>query len=289
MTVDAVRTSPTVSFEPLTSSIGAAVQGIDPREVEGATATEIRTALADHGVLVFRAPDMTLEEQIAFASQFGSPVGHPVREHLLGTGEPVALVENHPDKPAQDDQHFHTDYSFHTHIPQLAVLRPEVLPSRGGDTIWSTTIGACRLLSERYRAFLDGLVATHDAGEGFWFEVDRTLGSDKTAELRRAFPAQQHPVVGRHPVNGESVLFVNPGYTTTIPDLSAAESRATLAMLFEILNDPSLHYRHRWRDGDLVMWDELTTVHRAPSDFGDEHRRLTRVAVGHTAPDALAA
>lgn len=276
-------------IEPLTSTIGAAVVGLDPRDVDAATAPSLRSALAEHGVLVLRAPGMTVDEQLAFGTCFGPTVGHPVREHLLGGDEPIALVENHGEKPSQDDQHFHTDYSFHTHVPQLAILRPEILPSRGGDTIWASTTGAFRLLSEPYRSFLDGLTALHDAGERFWFEVDRTLGTDKTAELRRAFPAREHPVLGRHPISGAPVLFVNPGYTTAIRGLSAVESRTTLAALFEILNDPSLHYRHRWRDGDVVMWDEIATVHRAPSDFFPEHRRLTRVTVGHTAPMARAA
>lgn len=275
--------APELDIELLTGAIGGAVRGLDPRDVDTASVPAIRAALAEHGVLVFRAPGMSLEEQIAFASRFGPPVGHPVREHL-GGGEPVAVVENHGEKPSQDDQDFHTDYSFHTHVPELAVLRPEVLPSRGGDTIWSSTTAAFRLLSDRYRDFLAGLGGIHDAGERFWFEVDRTLGTDRTAELRRAFPPQEHPVIGRHPLSGVPLLFVNPGYTTAIAGLSAVESRSTLAGLFDVLNDPSLHYRHRWRVGDVVMWDELATVHRGTADFFPEHRRLTRVTVGHTAP-----
>jgi taurine dioxygenase len=280
----------TLDLEPLTSSIGAAVHGLDPRAVDATTAPLVRTALAEHGVLVFRAPGMTVDEQVEFASRFGAPIGHPVRAHLGGEAEdPVALVENHGEKPSQDDQHFHTDYSFHTHVPELAILRPEILPSRGGDTIWSSASAAFRLLSDRFVEFLRGLAGVHDAGARFWFEVDRTLGSEAAAELRKAFPPQEHPIVGRHPLTGTPLLFVNPGYTVGVTELNATEGRATLGALFDIVNDSSLHFRHRWHADDVVMWDELTTVHRAPSDFFPEHRRLTRVAVGRTAPEPLAA
>lgn len=291
MTTDELE--PTVAtaldLEPLTSSIGAAVHGLDPRDVDAGRVQALRVALAEYGVLVFRAPGMSVDEQVEFASRFGSPVGHPVSERLRGEADdPVAVVENHGEKPSQDDQHFHTDYSFHTHVPELAVLRPEVLPSRGGDTIWSSATGAFRLLSDRYVGFLRGLSGIHDAGERFWFEVDRTLGTDAAAALRREFPPREHPVVGRHPLTGSPVLFVNPGYTVGITGLSPTESRTTLAALFDVLNDSSLHFRHRWRGDDVVMWDELTTVHRGSSDFFPQHRRLTRVAVGRTAPEPLA-
>ena len=274
-----------LDLEPLTSSIGARVHAGDPRDLDDRRVSLVRAALAEHGVLVFRAPGMSKDEQVEFASRFGAPVGHPVREQLGGpTEDPVAVVENHGEKPSQDDQHFHTDYSFHTHVPELAVLRPEVLPSRGGDTIWASTTAAFRLLSDRYVDFLRGLSGVHDAGERFWFEVDRTLGTEAAASLRREFPPQEHPVVGRHPVTGSPLLFVNPGYTIGLTGLSPTESRSTLAALFDVVNDSSLHFRHRWQLGDLVMWDELTTVHRAPSDFSPDHRRLTRVTVGRTAP-----
>ena len=275
------------SIEPLTSTIGARVTGIDPREVDDAIASSLRQELGSHGVLVFEAPGMTAAEQCEFAESFGPPMGHPVKEFLLGRADdPVAVVENHGEKPSQDDQDFHTDYSFNPEIPDLAILRPEILPMKGGDTIWSSTTAAYRLLSETYREILSGLNAVHDAGPRFWFEIDRMLGSEQAAKAREAFPAVVHPMITAHPVSGEPLLFVNPGYTVAIEGLTSMESRSMLTMLFELLNDSSLHYRHRWQSDDLVMWDEHATVHRGPSDFHPEHRRLTRVTSNRRAPKA---
>jgi taurine dioxygenase len=93
-----------------------------------------------------------------------------------------------------------------------------------------------------------------------------------------------HPVVGAHPITGEPLLFVNEGYTTRIVELSPRESRKILELLFDHLNDPAFHYRHKWRRGDVVFWDEHATVHMGPHDFYPAHRRLTRVTAGRSAP-----
>jgi taurine dioxygenase len=196
----------------------------------------------------------------------------------------VSAVENDAVKLPQNDQHFHVDYSFHTHVPAIAVLRPEVIPPRGGDTIWSNAAAAFAGLSPTVQAFVRGLEALHDAGEQFWFEMDRTLGAEATTKLRRAFPGMAHPVVAEHPVSGAPLLFVNPGYTRSIVGVYERESRAILDLLFAQLQDPAFHYRHHWQPGDLVMWDELTTNHMGPNDFAPAHRKLTRVTAGQVAP-----
>jgi taurine dioxygenase len=277
-----------LTVEPLTSSTGGRVIDLDPREVGEAAAHAIRDALSSFGVLVFRADGMTVEEQISFTEQFGPVHGHPVAEFLTGApAEPVSVVENRDDKPSQDDQNFHTDYSFNRAIPDVAVLRAEVLPSRGGDTIWSNAQAAYEGLSDPVKEFIAGLDGVHDAGDRFWFELERTLGPDAAANARRAFPDVTHPIVTAHPVSGRPVLFVNPGYTTHVAGLKPRESRALLNLLFEQLNDPAFHYRHRWQPGDIVMWDEHATLHMGPCDFYPEHRRLTRVTAGSSEPVAM--
>jgi taurine dioxygenase len=275
----------TLALEPLTSCIGARVSGLDLTRLGDDECRQIRAALSDHGVLVFPGQAMSPEQQCAFAARFGRSHGHPVREFLTGNeDDPLALVENHADKPPQDDQNFHTDYSFNTVIPDLAILRAEIIPSRGGDTIWSSTVAAYDGLSATVKAMLDGLIALHEPSERFWFEYERVLGGDSVARARKAFPGAEHPVVECHPFTGRPLLFVNRGYTTRILGVTPRESRALLELLFEQLNDPAFHYRHKWRPGDVVMWDEHGTVHMGPHDFYPEHRRLTRATAGHRAP-----
>lgn len=276
----------TVTAIPLTSSIGALVEGVQLGSVDAAGAEAIRRALHEHGVLVFPCQQLEREQHVAFARLLGDVRGHPVPEFLFGRADPVAVVENDGDKLPQDDQNFHVDYSFAREIPDLAVLHAEVLPPTGGDTMWSSAGAAYDALSPRMRGFLDGLTARHDAGERFWFEMRRTLGPEPADRAREHFQGNSHPVICVHPVTGRRLLFVNPGYTVAINELSTRESEGMLQLLFNHVKSPEFHFRHRWRDSDVVIWDEHLTAHMGPFDFAPHHRRLARVTAGSTAPVA---
>jgi taurine dioxygenase len=276
----------TLDVRPLTSSIGAAIDGVQLASLDDDGARAIRAALGEHGVLVFPGQDLTREQQVEATARFGRVHGHPVPEFLFGAADPVAVVENDADKLPQEDQQFHVDYSFSTHIPDLAVLHAEVLPPNGGDTMWANAGAAYDALSSRMQALLEGLTARHDAGDRFWWEMRRTLGEEPSERAREHFQGNSHPVVCSHPVTGRKLLFVNPGYTVAINELTHHESAGVLRLLFEHLNNPAFHYRHRWSESDVVMWDEHLTAHMGPFDFAPHHRRLARVTAGSTAPVA---
>jgi taurine dioxygenase len=270
----------------LTSSIGAVVDDVQLARIADADARAIRAALAEHGVLVFPNQALDREQQVEATARFGAVHGHPVPEFLFGAADPVAVVENDADKLPQEDQQFHVDYSFSTEIPDLAVLHAEVIPPNGGDTMWSNAGAAYDALSPRMQEFLHGLTARHDAGDRFWWEMRRTLGEESSERAREHFQGNSHPVVCAHPVTGRKVLFVNPGYTVAVNELTASESAGLLRILFDHLNNPAFHYRHRWSDSDVVVWDEHLTAHMGPFDFAPHHRRLARVTAGSTAPVA---
>jgi taurine dioxygenase len=276
----------TLTPRPLTSSIGAVVDGVQLATIGDSEARELRVALSEHGVRVFPRQELTREQQVEATARFGAVHGHPVPEFLFGAADPVAVVENDGDKLPQEDQQFHFDYSFSTEIPDIAVIHAEVLPPNGGDTMWSNAGAAYDALSLRMRSLLDGLTARHDAGDKFWWEMRRTLGEESSERAREHFQGNSHPIVCAHPVSGRKVLFVNPGYTVAVNELTAHESTGLLRILFEHLNNPAFHYRHRWSDGDIVMWDEHLTAHMGPFDFAPHHRRLARVTAGSTAPVA---
>ena len=200
--------------------------------------------------------------------------------------DPVAVVENDGDKLPQEDQQFHVDYSFSTEIPDLAVLHAEVLPPNGGDTMWANAGAAYDALSPRMQEFLDGLTARHDAGDKFWWEMRRTLGEEPSERAREHFQGNSHPVVCAHPVTGRKLLFVNPGYTVAINELSRSESTGVLRILFDHLNNPAFHYRHRW--SDVRRRDLGRAPHRAHGSvrLRAAPPRLVRVTAGSTAPVA---
>ena len=280
-------TATTLSIRPLTSSVGAAVDGVQLRDADDTQAAAIKAALHHHGVLVFPEQDVTREQQVEFTARLGPVHGHPVAEFLRGgAADPVSVVENDGEKLPQDDQQFHVDYSFAPGIPDCAVLHGEVIPPNGGDTMWSNVGAAYDALSPRMQAFLGELTARHDAGERFWYEMRRTLGPENAEKARDEFGGNTHPVVCAHPESGRKLLFVNPGYTVAIEGFTTAESNGLLRMLFDHVNNPAFHYRHKWGASDVVIWDEHLTAHMGPFDFAPHHRRLARVTAGRTAPVA---
>jgi taurine dioxygenase len=155
----------------------------------------------------------------------------------------------------------------------------------GGDTLWASTIAAYESLSPSMQRWLAELRAVHWHGPHFARNFGITKqGPDAVARFEAAFPPVEHPVVITHPETGRHALFVNPSYTVRLAGLAPGESDALLGFLFRHLTQPQFHLRHHWTQDDLVLWDERTTLHLAPTDFLPHRRRLIRVAVGSEAP-----
>ena len=151
----------------LTSATGARIEGVDLREATGPVVEQLLAALHEHGVLVLPGQSMTAEDQLAFTARLGEVHAHPVREFLVGGGgDPISIVENDEHKPPQGDGSFHVDYSFAPEVPDLAVLRAEVIPPRGGDTVWANAGAAYDALSPRMQEFL----AAKGVAKQYWPE-----------------------------------------------------------------------------------------------------------------------
>ena len=273
-----------IQVTPVSSSLGARIEGVDLREpLSERQFGEIDRALLEHLGVFLPSQPISHQQHKDFAGRFGTSHPHPVRA-WLGETETLSLVENHADKPPQQDQRWHTDYSFHSETPDVAVLRPDVLPPTGGDTEWANLYAAFEALSKPLQTFLEGLSAFHSAGPKFVFEYRRTLGDEVADRIEENFPGAEHPVVATHPRTGRKMLWVNPGYTRHIVGLEPKESDALLSFLYTHINSPSFHVRHRWQADDVAVWDERCTLHQGPNDFHPHHRRLYRVTAGSQAP-----
>ena len=129
---------------------------------------------------------------------------------------------------------------------------------------------------------LDGMTITHDFNM-FWEMMRREKGSSRpplTEEQRRRKPPVSHPVFLTHPITGRKVLYANPGYSTRINELPEARSKEVLAFLFAHQTQDKYRYRHRWTEGDVLMWENMGTIHNAIPDYRpDEHRLIRRCQV----------
>jgi taurine dioxygenase len=288
--------SDSLRITPSTCVLGARVEGVAlDRPLDDETIARLRDAVREHLVLVF--PDQTLDaaDQERFAAHFDTPEPHPVTR-FLGGGDTITRVDNEliappdPNAPPHLDwitAHgaWHTDYTFNARIPTFATLRAELVPPVGGDTLWASTLAAWDALSPKLQGWLEDLRALHWHGPHFARNYGlEAMGPEAVARFEKAFPPVEHPVVITHPETGRRALFVNPSYTVKLVGLDPAEGDALLRFLFRHVTQARFVLRHHWTPGDLVLWDERTTLHLAPTDFHPHRRRLVRVAVGNEAP-----
>jgi taurine dioxygenase len=272
----------------LTGGIGARIDGLDAHRLDEPSRAFLRDALDRNHVLVLGPQVLDDGDHRMLASVWGEPQPHPVSA-WMGSSEVIAHVSNDADNPPIGDSDFHTDYTFNHEIAAVAVLQAQEVTTRGGDTIWANAHAAYETLSASLRSYLGTLSAHHDLGPRFAEVMRRRYGADVAERVVERFGSGAiHPVVVRHPTTGRPALFVNPGYTMAIVGLEPKESAALLGFLFEHLASPRFHYRHHWNVGDVVIWDEVATVHQGPDDFWPERRVLRRVTAGLVVPTAFA-
>ena len=264
---------------PLTGTFGAELTG--GRLADGIDSEWLHDLLTVHLVLVLRGQNLTHAEHVALARSLGDPtLAHPV-------------VPGHPDHPeilvvdgalGGRNARWHTDVTFMPAPPAASVLVSDAVPPFGGDTMWADTRTAFERLCPALRGAVEQLEAVHRISPlAYWGEPFDTALT--RADVQQLFddasrvPPVIHPVVRVHPMTGRKNLFVNPGFTTHIVGLSRTESDGLLRLLYEHSTQPEFVIRHRWQVGDVVLWDNRSTMHYAVDDYGDVHRQMRRVTI----------
>lgn len=269
-----------LSLTRLTSSIGAVVGGVRLADaLDDSTMRAIDEALVQHQVLFFRDQSLTPVQHRDFAAHFGKLHIHPIYPKHPEAPEVIVLDTDLVD--LQDNAIWHTDVTFTQTPPMGSVLVARMLPSQGGDTLWSSNIAAFEALSPAMQGFLAPLSATHDISQSFPSERFAMTGEARARleAAKRNNPPVTHPVVRTHPVSGRRGLFVNEGFTTHINELTAAESRALLPLLFAHSSKPEFVVRWKWRDGDVAFWDNRLTQHYAADDYRPARRVMNRATI----------
>ncbi|UNO43297.1 TauD/TfdA family dioxygenase [Streptomyces sp. MST-110588] len=265
----------TIAVDPLTPLLGAEVSGLDlAEELTQEQVAEVRRAFLTHHVLVFRDQKITAEDHKRFARHFGEL--HPVALAPEGSDPFVLDIKTTKESRAVAGNGWHADGTADAEPSlgsMLHILRTPDTGS-GGDTLFANMHLAYEILSPAMRAFLDPLTAVHD-GLLPW------MGQTPPPEYE--VPVNEHPVVARHPETGRKLLFVNGAYTSHIPQLSRAESKAVLDMLHDhVARTPLLNCRVRWAPNTLVFWDNRCVQHHATWDYYPHERYGRRVAIrGH--------
>lgn len=275
---------------PLSGTIGAAIRGVDiSSALDDATVAAIRQVWLDRRVVFFPEANLTPEQHIAFAARFGEPTeGHPVIPGIADHPEVFEidysaqreLYQSYGDVSTRSRGiHWHTDVTFVKRPPLGSILRAVVVPEAGGDTLFSDQQAAYESLSPALQDFLSGLTAVHDGQAQFQGILDYVGEGRWEGDTFTSLEPVEHPVVRTHPETGAKVLFVNPGFTSHIKELSRPESDALLAFLYDHSVRPDHVVRWKWTAGDIGFWDNRATQHAVAGDFGDAHRVIQRVTL----------
>jgi taurine dioxygenase len=279
--------SPAIEVLPIAGALGAELRGPDlSRKLDDASVDAVLASLYEHKVIFFREQQLTPEQQIEFSAQLGAIfTDHPAYLPTLEGHREIVVLDGQGGGRANL---WHSDVSISPKPPMGSVLYMKRCPAWGGDTMWADMTAAYDALSERMKAYLDGLQAVHDlAGtvRSVVRERSQQTKSPTTAMPNlAALPRAIHPVVRTHPVTGSKILYVNPTFTAHLEGLPPAEADALLAFLFQHQDQPEFQCRWRWREGDVAIWDNRATHHYAIADYGDEPRTIHRVTLEGESP-----
>lgn len=287
--------------------LGAEISGVDlSRPLDDDTFAQISKAFFEHEVVVFRNQKLTPEQQIAFTRRFGPLEQHVRKESRLPDYPEILVVSNvlkedgTPIGTQDAGRFWHSDLSYKREPSLLSALYALEVPVKGstvlGDTEFASTTAAYDALPEDMKRRLQKLKNVHSYvyyrrknREAQLREKVRNAAEVTEYELSeeqlKSVPDVEAPVVRTHPVTGRRGLFVNEAHTSHIAGLPPAESEALLAQLYQHITRPEFRYRHRWQEGDLLMWDNVAVQHKATFDYALPLRRLMyRTTVRGTAP-----
>jgi taurine dioxygenase len=274
-------TSPGLAFRPMANDFGAMIDGLDLGAIDDAAAAQLDEALHRHGVLFYRrGGEISEAEFIALGAAMGEILVYPYRRDDHGDADRrLSFVDTDAAITTElRTAAWHTDGTPEPLPPQAAMLNPMLLRAAGGDTMWASMYAAYEALSPHYQRLLDGLDALHTTDS-----VLRKMGPRADPAIFGKGARHVHPAVLTDPVTGRRMLYVNANYTERLIGLTDRESASLLAMLFELVDTPEFHLRWQWRLGDIAIWEERVTQHKAVADF-EGRRVMRRIALKGVAP-----
>ncbi len=283
----------TFTTRPLTPNIGIEITDIDlGQPIPDYTMAELRRVWLDHVIAVFPDQDLDDETQIAFSRRIGAlelinmaalqVKGRPEvyaatnldeQGQIMTTDNPVAQVN-------RDNQRWHSDSSF-KRVPAMAsALHARIVPQDGGDTEWANMVAAYDGLDDETKDKAEGRIAVHDF---YWSRRDIDEIAFTEAE-RAALPPVRHPLIRVHEETGRPAIYAG-AHTREVEGLDWDEGRELIDALIGHATQSCFTYRHEWRVGDLVLWDNRAALHRGiPFDATRQKRRMHRTTIAGTGP-----
>jgi taurine dioxygenase len=268
---------------PNDAPLGNEVVGLDlSQEIDDETFKALESAFNECSVLVFRNQKLSPENHIRFSRRFGDLEVHVMEQYLLPGYPEIFRVSNIVEDGKRiggSGEFWHTDLSYVAQPSRGSLLYSIEVPHKDGqplgDTQFASMVAAYDSLPEATKKRIEGLKAVHRFGD-VYAKVAQVRGATSalTSQQKSKLPDVIHPIVHVHPFTGRKSLFVNEGFTVGVVGMSDEEGGALLQELFAHCIRPDLVYTHKWRVGDLVMWDNWATQHRGTGGYTADQRRL---------------
>jgi taurine dioxygenase len=267
-----------LSITPLARTIGAEITGIDLRQLLTA---ELKQALyqimVDWKVIFFRDQDITSEQHMMFAREFGELEVHPFAAKQSGPPE-VLQIAHTAETPGHENL-WHSDVTWRLQPSLGSVLLCRHSPEKGGDTLFSDMYAAYEGLTDEVKELIEGKVARHDF-LGFRRRMKaRGVSDEKIAEMQEKYPNPHHPVVRTHPDTGRRALYVNAAFTREIVDMDPGTSARLLEHLYAQAATPEYQCRFQWQTNSIAFWDNRACQHYAVSDYWPDERKMERATI----------
>ncbi|MDO9640406.1 MAG: TauD/TfdA family dioxygenase [Pseudotabrizicola sp.] len=279
-----LATLPDADVLPLTPRIGAEIRNIRlSGDLPDSLVDQIKARIALHKVVFFRGQhDLDDAGQEAFARRLGALVPHPTQK-IRDASE--AILELDSDHGGRADQ-WHTDVTFVPDYPRYSVLRGVTIPAVGGDTVWANTATAFNDLPAPLQQLAESLRAVHSNAYDYAAQRPRATEVDRKhyeEVFRSTVFETEHPLVHVHPETGEKNILLG-SFVQRIKGLDRFESAKLYEVFQNHVTSPENTVRWRWQEGDVAIWDNRATQHRAVNDYGDARRVVRRVTIAGTAP-----
>ena len=269
-----------LTIRPVTPAVGAEISGVNLSRLSDADFAQIEHAWNRYGALLFRDQKINDDDLLAFSRRFGDLDPPPVQEH--GRQSPEGYPDVYVVSNVLDDKGapigalgageavWHTDMSYLPTPPDASMLYSLEVPPSGGDTWVLSMQAAWTTLPDALKDKVRGRRIKHDGtyNSGGYLRKGVTPSDDP-----HTAPGAWHPAVLCHPVTGAPSLFLGRRRNSYIEGLAPAESDALLDALWAHIDRPDLRYQHRWRVGDLLLWDNRSTMHRR-DPFDNATRRV---------------
>ncbi len=279
----------TLVQQPMTPRMGTQLAGLDLKQpISAAFGAELVELLADRLVLILPEQYLDIPALKRATEVFGPLMRLPYVAPMAEDPDVIAVLKEAEERNISVfGGNWHSDFSYLERPPGGSLLQAVDLPPVGGDTLWADCVSAWESLPDDLRVILEGRNAIQ-TGKPYGVKHRPKVSTSTSVKMTRGDPEADKeralPAVRRHPVSGRAALFVNPTYTTRLEGMSEEESAPILERVYAHMIRPEFQCRHRWRPGDLVIWDNRATMHFAVNDYDGHRRLLLRTTFAGEAP-----